>query len=47
MADKPVFVVTCADEKPDKATIPFALGNSALAMDAEAKKRRDILNRYC
>ena len=36
MADKLVFVVTCADEKPDVATIPFALGNSALAMDAEA-----------
>ena len=36
MADKLIFVVTCADEKPDKATIPFALGNSALAMDAEA-----------
>ncbi len=25
MADKLVFVVTCADEKPDKATIPFAV----------------------
>src|SRR5210317_1793696 len=36
MADKLIFVVTCADEKTDKATIPFALGNSALAMDAEA-----------
>jgi len=36
MADKLIFVVTSADEKPDKATIPFALGNSALAMDAEA-----------
>jgi predicted peroxiredoxin len=36
MADKLIFVVTCAEEKPDKATIPFALGNSALAMDAEA-----------
>lgn len=36
MADKLVFVVTHADEKPDMATIPFALGNSALAMDAEA-----------
>ena len=35
MADKLIFVVTCAEEKPDKATIPFALGNSALAMDAE------------
>ncbi|MDX1775508.1 MAG: DsrE family protein [Desulfobulbales bacterium] len=36
MADKLIFVVTCADEKADKATIPFALGNSALAMDCEA-----------
>lgn len=36
MAEKLVFVVTCAEEKADKATIPFALGNSALAMDAEA-----------
>jgi uncharacterized protein involved in oxidation of intracellular sulfur len=36
MADKMVFVITHADDNPDKATIPFALGNSALAMDAEA-----------
>ena len=36
MADTLVFVVTCAEEKADKATIPFALGNSALAMDTEA-----------
>ena len=36
MADKLIFVATCADEKPDMATFPFALGNSALAMDAEA-----------
>ena len=36
MADKLLFVVTCADEKADRAIIPFALGNSALAMDAEA-----------
>ena len=36
MADRLVFVVTYAAEKQDKATIPFALGNSALAMDAEA-----------
>jgi len=35
MADTLIFVATFADEKPDKATIPFALGNSALAMDAE------------
>ncbi len=36
MADKLVFVVTCAGENEDKATIPFALGISALSMDAEA-----------
>jgi len=36
MADTLIFVVTCADENADKAIIPFALGNSALAMDAEA-----------
>lgn len=36
MADKLIFVVTCAEENPDRATIPFALGNSALAMDVEA-----------
>ena len=36
MADKLIFVVTCADENADRATIPFALGNSALAMDTEA-----------
>ena len=30
MADTLIFVATCADENPDKATIPFALGNSAL-----------------
>ena len=36
MTDTLVFVVTCAEEKADKATIPFALGNSALAMDTGA-----------
>jgi uncharacterized protein involved in oxidation of intracellular sulfur len=36
MADKLIFIVTCADEKADRAIIPFALGNSALAMDVEA-----------
>jgi len=30
-----VFVVTAAEESPEKATIPFVLGNTALAMDAE------------
>ena len=32
---KLVFVVTAAEESPEKATIPFVLGNTALAMDAE------------
>ena len=36
MADKSIFVVTSADEKPDKAIMPFTLGDTALAMDAEA-----------
>jgi uncharacterized protein len=35
MADKLIFVITYAEENPDKATIPFALANSALAMDVE------------
>ncbi len=35
MADKLVFVVTCAGENEDKATIPFALGCAALAMDTK------------
>jgi uncharacterized protein involved in oxidation of intracellular sulfur len=36
MTDRLIFVATCADEKPDKASFPFALANSALAMDADA-----------
>ncbi len=32
---KLVFVVTAAEESPDKATIPFVLANTALAMDSE------------
>ena len=32
---KLVFVITAAEESPEKATIPFVLGNTALAMDAE------------
>jgi predicted peroxiredoxin len=36
MADKSIFVVTSADEKPDKAIIPFTLENTALALNAEA-----------
>jgi uncharacterized protein involved in oxidation of intracellular sulfur len=31
-----MFVVTSAEEQPDKATIPFVLANAALAMDQEA-----------
>jgi len=34
--DKLVFIVTCAEEQPDRATIPFVLANSALAMETEA-----------
>ena len=34
--DKLVFVATCAEEHPEKATIPFVLANAALAMDVEA-----------
>jgi hypothetical protein len=36
MADKSIFVVTSADEKQDKAIMPFTLGNTALALNAEA-----------
>ena len=35
MADKLVFVATCAGENEDKATIPFALGVSALSMNTD------------
>ena len=31
-----IFVATCADEQPDRATIPFVLANAALAMDTDA-----------
>jgi predicted peroxiredoxin len=31
-----IFVVTSAEEHPEKATIPFVLANAALAMDTEA-----------
>ena len=34
--EKLVFITTCAEENPDKATLPFVLGNAALAMDVEA-----------
>jgi uncharacterized protein len=34
--EKLMFIVTCAEEQPDKATIPFVLANAALAMDQEA-----------
>lgn len=33
---KLMFIVTCAEEQPERATIPFVLANAALAMDAEA-----------
>ena len=34
--DTLIFVATCADEQPDRATIPFVLANAALAMDTDA-----------
>lgn len=33
--EKLIFITTCAEENPDKATLPFVLGNAALAMDVE------------
>ncbi|MFH1481298.1 MAG: DsrE family protein [Pseudomonadota bacterium] len=39
MSDKPeklVIISTHAEESPDKATIPFVMGNAALVMDVEA-----------
>ncbi len=33
---KLMFIVTSAEEQPERATIPFVLANAALAMDAEA-----------
>ncbi len=36
MGEKLVFIVTHGEEQPERATIPFVLGNAALAMDAEA-----------
>jgi len=34
--DTLVFVVTHAEEQPERATIPFVLANTALAMDSKA-----------
>ncbi len=34
--DKLVIIATQAEENPDKATLPFVLGNAALAMEVEA-----------
>jgi predicted peroxiredoxin len=34
-SDKLVIVATHAEESPDKATIPFVMGNAALAMDVK------------
>jgi predicted peroxiredoxin len=36
MGEKLVFVVTSAEEQPERATVPFVLANAALAMDVEA-----------
>lgn len=33
---KLVIIATHAEENPDKATLPFVMGNTALAMDTEA-----------
>lgn len=33
--EKIVYVVTCAGENPEKATLPFVMANAALAMDVE------------
>ncbi|MHA1836314.1 MAG: DsrE family protein [Candidatus Odinarchaeia archaeon] len=33
MSNKIVFIVTVGKENPEKATIPFILGNAALASD--------------
>ncbi len=35
-AEKLVIIATHAEESPDNATIPFVMGNTALAMDMEA-----------
>jgi uncharacterized protein involved in oxidation of intracellular sulfur len=35
MSDKLVIIGTHAEENPDKATLPFVVGNAALAMDIE------------
>lgn len=35
-SEKIVIIATFAEESPDKATIPFVMGNAALAMDVDA-----------
>ena len=34
-SEKMVIIATHAEESPDKATIPFVMGNAALAMDVD------------
>jgi len=34
--EKIFYLLTCAAEKPEKASVPFVLGNAALAMDIGA-----------
>ena len=34
-SEKMVIIATYAEESPDKATIPFVMGNAALAMDVD------------
>ncbi|MFN3534607.1 MAG: DsrE family protein [Desulfatiglandales bacterium] len=33
--DKIVYIVTCAGENPERATLPFVMANAALAMEVE------------
>ena len=35
-AEKILYIGTCAGENPEKAAMPFVMGNAALAMDMEA-----------
>lgn len=35
-AEKILYIGTCAGENPEKAAMPFVMGNAALAMDIEA-----------
>jgi uncharacterized protein involved in oxidation of intracellular sulfur len=41
-----IFTVTCAEEQPDRATIPFVLANAALAMETNAIVVLQIMGVY-